>query len=257
MEQEARLSRLGQVSMLLLGHKHAAAFPSWAQELEKVLPLGSWVLPSLLFFLMGSIRDLELMEEAGIKLPIIFSWGWPCCSSHTIRQMSDWTDGCHKTVSVPGTSGTGRQWGTPKGLGAAHRCCQALPHPKSGRGDLVALLTPWGMSFFLFEGRVTPKAGTSPKRDYCISDLWEHWGKPTGVSSPRLPWQEPASVLWNDWRTQSAANRRAQKMATKAAQCHCPRSRQSQARWLTARVSSQPTGARGPGDWHSDYNCLF
>ena len=78
MKQEARLSRPGQAStgrMQLLGYQQAAALPSRARELGKVIPLGSSSSPVLAFFLTGSITETwSIWRRPAFNCPLSTHW---------------------------------------------------------------------------------------------------------------------------------------------------------------------------------------
>lgn len=94
-EGEARPGRPGQVSRgrtQPLGHQCAAALPSWDRELGKVSPLGSSGAPvfAFFFFLTGSVAETwSIWRRPAFNCPLSTHWDGTCCSSHTIRQMSD------------------------------------------------------------------------------------------------------------------------------------------------------------------------
>lgn len=102
-------------------------------------------------FLTGSVTGTwSIWRSPAFNCPLSTHWDGTRCSSHTIRQMSDRTDGCHKAVSVPVTSGW--QAGAPAPgwvLAGTAKPGSSQPKGQSGR--------PRASSDTLFKGQVAPK----------------------------------------------------------------------------------------------------
>lgn len=114
-EQDAQLGGPGQVSVgriQLPGHQRADALTQWGQRTWRSHSSGLIKFSRLCFFLVGSVAEpRSIWRRPAFNCPLSTHWDGSRRSSHTIRQMSDRTDGCPKAVTVPGTSGTGRQEG--------------------------------------------------------------------------------------------------------------------------------------------------
>ena len=110
------------------------------------------------FFLAVSITESwSIWRRPAFNCSSSTHWDGTGSSSHTIRQTSNRTDGCPRAVTVPVTSGAGRQAGAgdPHGLGA-HRCPELSPARRAemetpGSSDAPA------NGFLPFEGQVTAK----------------------------------------------------------------------------------------------------
>lgn len=157
-------------------------------------PLGALQgLRSLLFLTGSGSESGSIWRRPACNCPLSTHWDGTRCSSHTIRQMSDCTDGWHKAVRVPGASGTGGQ------AGGTCRGCQALPTPEGSHGDLEAHRCPGEWAPSSVKGKSPPNQCLPPKEVTALQTC-ESPGGPTHRSEPRWPqWQEPpASFLSND-----------------------------------------------------------
>lgn len=115
------------------------------------------------FFLAVSISESwSIWRRPAFNCPLSTHCDGTGGSSHTIRQTSDGTDGCPRAVTVPVTSGAGRQAraGDLHELGA-HRCPELSPAQRAETETPGSSDTP-ANGFLPSEGQVTPKAATSP-----------------------------------------------------------------------------------------------
>ena len=115
------------------------------------------------FFLAVSISESwSIWRRPAFNCPLSTHCDGTGGSSHTIRQTSDGTDGCPRAVTVPVTSGAGRQAraGDLHELGA-HRCPELSPAQRAETETPGSSDTPTN-GFLPSEGQVTPKAATSP-----------------------------------------------------------------------------------------------